>query len=186
MMGIGSMHYGMVPKLQEPMLIIKPLGFTINKCTFALQKQNTKINTTMKKNNTQTISNNVSKTTKSKKQKVNRKQTEANAHRKVAKSWAFLAHGVKYQKAATKESCQRTTKQMEAELFDGILLNLRDKNSIKSYSEQKRILRRIVEKRQAQQARHNVGRSKDRFTSHMLRQCASKSMSELKRYQLCA
>lgn len=151
-------------------------------------KTKPKDHTTMKNNsnNAQGISNNVSKSSKSKKQKVNRKQAEANVRRKVAKSWVFLAHGVKYQKAAVCESCQHATKKMEAELFDGILLNLRDKNSIKSYSEQKRILRRIVEKRQAQQARRNVGRLKDRFTNHMLRHCTSKSLSELKRYQSCA
>ena len=80
------------------------------------------------------------------------RKAEANARRKVAKNWDKIAHGSRYQKAAAKESCRRATKQMEEELFDGILLNLRCKNKVKSYNAQKRILRRIVEKRQAQQA----------------------------------
>lgn len=137
-------------------------------------------------NNSQTVFSKASDATKSKKQMAKRKQMEANARRKVAKSWALLAHGVKYQKAATNESCHRATQQIEEELFDGVLLSLRDKNSVKSYSEQKRILRRIVEKRQAQQTHRKVGRTESRFTNHMLRQCASKSMNELKRYQRCA
>lgn len=137
-------------------------------------------------NNPQTVFSKASNATKNKKQKSTRKQTETNARRKVAKSWALLALGVKYQKATASESCQRTTQQIEEELFDGILLNLRDKNSVKSYNEQKRILRRIVEKRQAQQTHRKVGRTESRFTNHILRQCASKSMNDLKRYLRCA
>ena len=81
---------------------------------------------------------------------------------------------------------QHDPKQMEEELFDGILLNLRCKNKVKSYNAQKRILRRIVEKRQAQQAYSKVGRRRDRFSSHIYRHCTSKSMSELRDHQLCA
>ncbi|WP_156139277.1 hypothetical protein [Prevotella pectinovora] len=114
------------------------------------------------------------------------RKAEANARRKVAKSWDKIAHGSRYQKAAAKESCRRATKQMEEELFDGILLNLRCKNKVKSYNAQKRILRRIVEKRQAQQAYSKVGRRRDRFSSHIYRHCTSKSMSELRDHQLCA
>lgn len=114
------------------------------------------------------------------------RKAEANARRKVAKNWDKIARGSRYQKAAAKESCRRATKQMEEELFDGILLNLRCKDKVKSYNAQKRILRRIVEKRQAQQAYSKVGRRRDRFSSHIYRHCTSKSMSELRSHQLCA
>lgn len=105
------------------------------------------------------------------------RKAEANARRKVAKNWDKIAHGSRYQKAAAKESCRRATKQMEEELFDGILLNLRCKNKVKSYNAQKR---------QAQQAYSKVGRRRDRFSSHIYRHCTSKSMSELRNHQLCA
>ena len=140
----------------------------------------------MKKNNIESVMNSVSKSEKSKKQKPTRKQVEANARRKVVKAWTKLANGIKYQKAAARAVCQRTTLQMEEELFDGIILNLRDKNNVKSYSAQKRILRRIVEKRQAQHAHGKIGRTEDCFSRHISRYCVSKIMSELKSYQMCS
>lgn len=123
---------------------------------------------------------------KRKTKKVSPKQSSANARRRLEKSWTLLAHGVKYQKAATKESCKRTTINLEEELFDGILLNLREKNSEKSYRVQKRILRRIVEKRQAQLTHRLVGRSEDRFSRHILQHCIRKSMDDLNNFQFCA
>lgn len=113
-------------------------------------------------------------------------QAEANVWRKVAKRWTTLARGAKYQKAAAKESCDYLTQVMKDELFDGILLNLNERNTLKSYSCQKRILRRIIEKRQAQSVHHHVGRSGDRFAKQIQRHCASQSWSNLQRYQLCA
>jgi len=134
-------------------------------------------------NHTQVVMNANSKASK---KKVTRKQAEANARRKEAKSWALLAHGVKYKEAAAKHSCNLATMQIEDELFDGILLNLCDRNSVKSTSAQKRILRRIVEKRQAQQAHRQIGRTDSRYASHILQRCASQSMSDLHRHQMCA
>ena len=46
------------------------------------------------------------------------RKAEANARRKVAKNWDKIAHGIRYQKAAAKESCRRATKQMEEELLN--------------------------------------------------------------------
>lgn len=121
-------------------------------------------------------------------QKANHKriQKEANARRKVAKSWALVSQGIKYRKAAVKESCDRLTLVLEEELFDGILLNLNGRNGKRSYPCQKRILRRIVEKRQAQSAHRRAGRSDDMFTRQLQRYCASQSLDCLRRYQQCA
>lgn len=113
-------------------------------------------------------------------------QAEANARRKLAKSWALLAKSVKYRKVAVKESCDRLTQILEEELFDGILLNLSGCNGLKSYSSQKRILRRIVEKRQAQSAHRRVGRTDSRYTKHIFRECAKKSLRDLRHFQMCA
>ena len=85
-------------------------------------------------NNTQNVMNNTKKANRKMMQKANQKRihTEANARRKVAKSWALLAKGVKYRKAAAKESCDRLTLLLEEELFDGILFNLSGRNGMKS------------------------------------------------------
>ena len=120
------------------------------------------------------------------KQVMKSKKAEANARRKVAKSWALVAQSVKYRKATVKESCNRLTQILEEELFDGILLNLSGRNGMKSYTCQKRILRRIVEKRQAQSAHRLAGRSDNMFTRQLQRYCTSQSLDCLRRYQLCA
>lgn len=139
-------------------------------------------------NNGQKVMNNTKTASRKMMQKANQKriQAEANARRKVAKSWALVAKGGKYRKAAVKESCDRLTQILEEELFDGILLNLSRRNGMKSYTCQKRILRRIVEKRQAQSAHRLAGRSGNMFARQLQRYCASKSLGCLKRYQLCA
>ena len=138
--------------------------------------------------NSQVVMNTSKREDKRKKQKMAQKriQAEANARRRVAKNWDVLGHSAKYKKAAAKESCARTTQSLEDEVFNGILLNLSGRNSVKSFSSQKRLLRRIVEKRQAQSVHRRVGRTTDRFASHILRHCASKSMCDLRHYQLCA
>ena len=97
-----------------------------------------------------------------------------------------MAKGIKYRKAAVKESCDCLTQILEEELFDGILLNLSGRNGMKSYTCQKRILRRIVEKRQAQSAHRLAGRSGNMFARQLQRHCASQILDCLKRYQLCA
>jgi hypothetical protein len=145
----------------------------------------------MKKNNSnngQTEMNNTKKANRKMMQKANQKriQAEANARRKVAKSWALLAKGVKYRKAAAKESCDRLTLLLEEELFDGILFNLSGRNGMKSYACQKRILRRIVEKRQAQKTYRRIGRTENRYANYILRECTIKSMNDLQHYQECA
>lgn len=112
-------------------------------------------------------------------------EAEAASRRQVVQRWQQLAQRFKYQKAASRVSCSRTTQMLEEELFDGILLNLNERNSKKSYCSQKRILRRIVEKRQAQMAHRHIGRSDNMFANHMQRQCVSQSMKELRQYQMC-
>ena len=138
----------------------------------------------MKKYDIESAMNLVSKLEKRKMQKPTRKQVEANARRKVVKAWARLANGTKYQTAAVKDVCELTTLQMEEELFDGILFQ--DKNNVKSYSAQKRILRRIVEKRQAQRTHGKISRTEDCFSRHISRYCVSKIMNNLKSYQMCS
>lgn len=161
-------------------------------CTFALQNTTVTRNNSMKNNSndTKNMMNTPWKESKSKKQMATQKRIHAEAdarrRRRVAMSWDVLGHSTKYKKAAAIESSTRTTQSLEVEFFNGLLLNLSVRNSVKSFSFQKRMVRRIVEKRQAQSVHRRVGRTTDRFTSHILRHCASKSLCDLWHYQLCA
>lgn len=96
-------------------------------------------------------------------QKANQKRirTEANARRKVNKSWEKVESTPRYRSASAKETCDTITKKIEIEVLDGILLNLSIKIQTKSPSVQNRILRRIVEKRQAQANHKKFGRTED-------------------------
>ena len=88
----------------------------------------------------------------SQKQIMKKKKAEANARRKVNKSWEKVEHTPRYRSASAKEMCDTVTRKIEIEVLDGVLLNLSIKSQTKSASVQNRILRRIVEKRQAQAA----------------------------------
>ena len=113
------------------------------------------------------------------------KRKDAKVRRELARKWSKMSHMIGYQKAAVKESCKRLTSQLEEELFDGILLNLQSKSCARSFGIQKRIVRRIVEKRQAQLVHCKVGRTSDGFARHMSQRCASRSMEDLVIYRRC-
>ena len=93
------------------------------------------------------------------KQVMKSKKAEANARRKLNKSWEKMEHTPRYRSASAKEVCDTITKKIEIEVLDGILLNLSIKSQAKSASVQNRILRRIVEKRQAQANHKKHGRT---------------------------
>lgn len=114
-----------------------------------------------------------------------RHKAEANARRKVAKNWDSLSRSMRYQKAAAREACTVTTLNLIGELFDGIILDLNERNRNKSHNAQQRILRRIVEKRQAQSTHNRVRRSTNALARHLSRSCASMSMRQLSSYQHC-
>ena len=114
-----------------------------------------------------------------------RRKAEANARRKVAKNWDGLSRGLRYQKAAAREACAVTTLNLIDELFDGILLDLNERNRNKSHNAQQRILRRIVEKRQAQSTHRRVRRSTGALARHLRRSCANMSMRQLSSYMYC-
>ena len=113
-----------------------------------------------------------------------RAKSEVKARREAIQNWERLKQNTKYQMAVAEESCNLLTQELKEELFDGILLNLRAEN--KSYRCQKRTLRRIVEKRQAQTMHRIVGRSGDRYSSHMVSHCVGESMSQLHKHMWCA
>lgn len=127
-----------------------------------------------------------SKAVKRQQASIRRKKAEANARRRVAQQWACVGKTHKYMDAATTESCDVLTQRIEDELFDGILLSLNERCSLKPYREQMRVLRRIVEKRQAQAIHQRVGRRTDGYARHLCRSNASRSMDDLRRFHTCA
>ena len=111
------------------------------------------------------------------------KKKEANARRKLAERWNFVSNVIAYKKASVKEFSRRTTLLIEEELFDGILLDLKCCNEDTSYSVKKRLLRRIIEKKQAQAVHCQLGRTDNRFSSFMKRQSFRRCFQEICDYQ---
>ena len=79
-----------------------------------------------------------------------RRSKEAKARRKVNEDWHRVESTGKYHKAAVRMAGWNTTDRIANEVLDGIFLSLNARNREKSVSKQKRLLRRIVEERQAQ------------------------------------
>lgn len=121
------------------------------------------------------------------KQKNNQKEMhracEANAIRKVNKHWDRVAKTKRYRKAVAEDSCMMISLKIEDELMDGILLNLNERNNSKPYSVKMRLLRRIVEKRQAQANHRKNGRTNDLLTSHLSIECTSTCLNRIRRRQ---
>lgn len=117
--------------------------------------------------------------------KLKRQLIEANARRRVNRKWEVIEHGNRYKVAQSRKACRLTTLQLEEELFDGHIMRLDNRNQDKSYPAQKRIMRRIVEKRQAQQVHKNFGRTESRHGAHMESYCISHSLQQLYRWQMC-
>lgn len=94
-----------------------------------------------------------------------RKAKEAKARRKVNEDWRKVESTSIYRKAATRKAGWNTTDRIADEVLDGIFLSLNTRNEDKSASEQKRLLRRIVEKRQAQAVHAKTRKSRGRETA---------------------
>lgn len=105
--------------------------------------------------------------------------TRASVRRKTNKRWKYIEGSYRYRNAVTEHLCNETTKKIEAELLDGIFLNLKTKNQMKSSHVQERILRRIVEKRQAQVSHKTQGRSEDLSSSYVTIAGTSKCMARI-------
>lgn len=122
----------------------------------------------------------------SQKQIVKSKKAEANARHKVNKSWEKLEHTPRYRSASAIDVCDTITKKIEIEVLDGILLNLSIKSQAKSPSVQNRILRRIVEKRQAQANHKKFGRTEDLTSIHISITGTSRCMEAIRKKRFAA
>ena len=120
------------------------------------------------------------------KQVMKSKKAEANARRKVNKSWEKVEHTPRYRSASAKEVCDTITKKIEIEVFDGILLNLSIKSQSKALTVQNRILRRIVEKRQAQANHKKFGRTGDLTSIYISITGTSRCMEAIRKKRFAA
>ena len=120
------------------------------------------------------------------KQIVKSKKAEANARRKVNKSWEKVEHTPRYRSASAKYVCDTITRKIAIEVLDGILLNLSIKSQAKSPSVQNRILRRIVEKRQAQANHKKFGRTEDLTSIHISITGTSRCMEAIRKKRFAA
>lgn len=104
-----------------------------------------------------------------------KKHGAANACHKTNMNWGRIEKTRRYRSASAKEAYEVTTKKIETEVLDGIFLNLNSKSQSQSTKVQNRILRRIVEKRQAQANHKKNGRTEDltsiRFSIVGTRRC---------------
>ena len=137
------------------------------------------------KQTTSNSKNTMNKKTNQKQVKQSKK-AEANARRKVNKSWEKMEHTLRYRSASAKAVCDTVTKKIEIEVLDGILLNLSIKSRTKSASVQNRILRRIVEKRQAQANHKKYGRTEDLTSVHISITSTSRCMEAIRKKRFSA
>lgn len=112
-----------------------------------------------------------------------RKKAEANARHKVNEKWDKVKDSAKYRRAVARDFCHTVTGKIEEELLDGILLNL--KNTGKPANSQRRILRRIVEKRQAQANHKKNGRTCDLTSKHISIECTATSLRTIRQKMSC-
>lgn len=103
---------------------------------------------------------------------------KSKAVKNANKGWLFVQSSDKYRNHVALETCQRTTETLKSELFDGISIVLNSRNSTKSEKSQKRIMRRIIEKRQAQATHQKLGRTDDLFVPKIERANVSRCMYE--------
>ncbi|MCM1078329.1 MAG: hypothetical protein NC344_00940 [Bacteroidales bacterium] len=113
------------------------------------------------------------------------RKADAKIRRNINKRWRMLEKSPRYRSAVTREVFCTTMRKIEVEVLDGIFLNLKMKSREKSPSVQDRILRRIIEKRQAQANHRKNGRSEDLTSVHVSITCTSRCMERIRMKRHC-
>ena len=107
------------------------------------------------------------------------RETEANARRKINRTWMHVEETSRYRKASANRLYQSTTRKIKEEVLDPVDMHLNLRSRVKSANVQKRLLRRIVEKRQAQANHKKNGRARDLTSLHFTILCVSRCMVEI-------
>ena len=122
--------------------------------------------------------NAVEETAKSSAKSKSTSKRKSKAVKNANKGWLFVQSSDKYRNHVALETCQKITETLKSKLYDGISIVLSSRNSAKSEKIQKRIMRRIIEKRQAQATHHKLGRTADLFVPNIERANVSRCMYE--------
>lgn len=115
------------------------------------------------------------------KKKMNNNAVAKKINKSINKRWECVEKTAKYRRAVAREACLETSKKIEIEVLDGLLLNLKYRNREKPMNVQRRILRRIVEKRQAQANHKKNGRSVDLTSLRITISCTSECLAKINR-----
>ena len=116
--------------------------------------------------------------------KGGRKAKETNARRKVNDHWMRIENSCRYRKAVAYNVCRDITDQITEEVLDWIFLTLNERNEEKSTSEKNRLLRRIVEKRQAQAIHTKTRKNRDRKAAVAIAINSSKCLRRIHQLRL--
>lgn len=150
----------------------------------ANRRESKKISSTMKKHNCNEML--IQMTHSAKPAKKSSKAAKARSvSKKESSNWDIMAKNRRYSKAVAKDLSREVTAWAVEECLDGICLNLSDGNCMRSDAVQKRILRRIVEKRQAQANHRRVGRTQSLLASYLEKSCCSSTMAEIHHARFC-
>ena len=125
-----------------------------------------------------TYATKVKKTARKQLETVNVRMKSEKIMKETNKRWMFLEASHKYRRFVAKKKKKKTLK---CELLDGLFISLNERNSSKTDREQARLVRRIVEKRQAQAAHHKLGRTNNLYASKVSSGNASKCMLAIHR-----
>ena len=115
-----------------------------------------------------------------------KKKAIMTAEYKVNKMWKSAEQNPRYRRAVAKEAYRNTTKRIVSEVLDGIFLNLNEKSQEKSSKVQNRILRRIVEKRQAQTVHRINGNVHDMKTQYQAKSMTSACILHIRKRRFAA
>lgn len=102
------------------------------------------------------------------------------------KRWELVARGNKYAQASAKEACWQMVTELTEDLMDGCTIALKTRNSVKPNSTQRRIMRRIAEKKLAQKAQRLNNGYNSRWLNHCVDASTGDCMLAVRLKQICA
>lgn len=104
--------------------------------------------------------------------------------RQTVENWEKLSRTNRYQKAKVSKMGRSITEALSESLFDGDDMALNERHSKKTHQGKVRVLRRIVEKRQAQSVHKVLSSDKGRFAHHLVERSVCISMNNLSLQEL--
>ena len=104
--------------------------------------------------------------------------------KRLLKAWTKISSSKRYKYAATKETYKNIMQEIEDGMSDGgAALSLSSRYKNKSLNVQKRVLRRIIEKKQSQMAHRFFGHTDDLLTKRIAKFFSKRCMKEVSRHQ---